>query len=338
MILHFILNSFFVFIVLALFIEFLFFIFQINNKRIRYICRLLPLLKIPFDTFVFVIFEKSFFMNLNPLSCEIYVYELLSQWFSFGSLDSDVPRHLVIPQYLAKQFPESWLDALTGLTIAFGVGGIIWKLFQWHWAKIHFSGIFQSAVENLRPLDNFLLERDLVRHRIKILHSPEVKIPFAVCPSYIVIPSKVTHLTDDEYAAIVAHELQHLKWKDPLWRFALSFFHSFFWWIPDRWWLNRVIQEQEEACDASMQRYEIENLSLATAIRKIAGQDIDLKLDFKDSDRLLMNALLGFSKKLVLERVKILLNANHGQSSPYYVREGIAVLFSILVFVSFWMC
>src|SRR5436189_2644348 len=112
MILHLILNSLFVFVLLASTIEFLLFVFQINNLRTRYLCRLLPILKIPFDLLVFTFFDESLWMNLNPFSCEIYVYELLSRFISLPMLDAVVQTHLIIPQYLAAQMPASWLNLL----------------------------------------------------------------------------------------------------------------------------------------------------------------------------------------------------------------------------------
>lgn len=338
MILHLILNSLFVFIILSLFIEFLIFLFQIHNKRIKYICRLLPLIKIPFDILVFTFWGESFFINLNPLSCEIYVYELLSYFVSLPPIDWVIDQQLIVPQYLAKQLSNTWLNCLTAITLCIAGGGILGRMYQWYSTKKYLKEIFLSATPSTRYINNKILEGDLKRHDVQIFQSTEVKIPFAVCPRFIVTPSELIDFTDDEFAAIIAHELQHLKWKDPLLRSILSFFHSLFWWLPTQRWLNRVVKDQEEASDASMQKYGIENYCLASAIKKTLNNRKKQRNESDFSHQLLTNCLLGLSNKLLLKRIEILLSTPSPKSSPFYLKEGAQLIFSFLTFISLWMC
>jgi bla regulator protein blaR1 len=83
----------------------------------------------------------------------------------------------------------------------------------------------------------------------------------------IVIPTYlIPQLTDQEFDAVVAHELEHLRFHDPLFKQLGSLICSLFWWIPTNWWLNRIHQEQERACDASIANYGLHPHALATAL------------------------------------------------------------------------
>src|ERR1700722_145167 len=135
MILHFILNSLFVFLILSLLIESFFYLFRIKNARVRYFCRFLPILKLPFDFSVFLFYGESVLINLNPFSCEIYVHELLTQLFGIKEISS-VQEHLVIPQYIAKQIPSFWLHSLTCVVIVITTVGILRKCIQFLSSKI----------------------------------------------------------------------------------------------------------------------------------------------------------------------------------------------------------
>lgn len=51
------------------------------------------------------------------------------------------------------------------------------------------------------------------------------------------------------FEAVVAHELERIRWKDPYIKICSALFASLLWWIPLKGWLNKIEMDQEEASD-----------------------------------------------------------------------------------------
>ena len=61
------------------------------------------------------------------------------------------------------------------------------------------------------------------------------------------------HLTDDQMAAILAHELTHLRRHDNLTALIHLVVQAVFWFYPPVWWIGaRLIHERERACDEAV--------------------------------------------------------------------------------------
>lgn len=335
MILHLLLNSLIVFIVLALFIEFFLFTMRIRNSRIRYICRFLPFLKIPFDLVVFVFYGNELFINLNPLSCEFYVYESLAKLFPDQIIQSSVTNeHLIIPQYIAKQIAPFWIDCLTVGIVLVATGGIVLKLRQLFVSKRQLDNILRTSVPYIAGRVNQELQRHLHNAKAIILVSSDIEIPCAIGPSYIVLPENTLHeLSHEEREAVIAHELQHLRWKDPVCKCICSLICALCWWIPTSWWLKRLIIEQEQASDAGIYKYGIENYALASAITKILYKAKNIKFDTTSV------CFLSSSKSTHIDRIKYILSTNKLSMSNHLTLRGVcASILCLLAFMSFWMC
>ena len=335
MILHLILNSLIVFICLALIIEFFLFSMRIKNSRIRYICRSLPFLKIPFDISIFLFYGDSLFINLNPLSCEIYVFDLISKLLPTQITQiSSTNEHLIIPQYIAMLIPSFWLDGLTIMVILIAAGGIIRKLCQLFASRKYLEKVLSSSI----PFDGVIINKQLQQHiensKAIILVSPDIEIPCAADTRYILLPqNKLSELSREELEAVIAHELQHLKWKDPLLNLLYSLVCSLCWWIPTGWWLKRLIAEQEQASDAGIHNYGIDNFALATAVTKILYKAKNIKFNTSAM------CFLGSSKSTHVNRIKYILNAHAVSASNRYVLSSVlATILCSISFVSLWMC
>jgi beta-lactamase regulating signal transducer with metallopeptidase domain len=67
--------------------------------------------------------------------------------------------------------------------------------------------------------------------------------------SRLLVPEVLwARLDKDQWAALLAHELAHLRrrdhWIRPLELLAISFY----WWLPVAWWVRRSMREAEEQC------------------------------------------------------------------------------------------
>lgn len=335
MILHLILNSLIVFVWLTLIVEFCLFLFKVKNARVRYICRSLPFLKIPFDILIFMLYGDSLFINLNPLSCQIFVHELISKFLPAQmNLISSSNEHLIIPQYIAMQMPAFYVNCLTVVVIFIAAGGVIRKIYQLISSRRYLKHVLKTATPYSYIISNECLRKHIHGLNAMILVSPEIEIPCAADPRYILLPQNMLdELSREEVEAVIAHELQHLKWKDPLFKFFYSLVCALCWWIPTTWWLKRVIAEQEQASDAGIYHYGIDNCALATAVTKILSKAKNGKCD---STAL---CFLGSSKSTHIDRLKYILNTQELFTSQRYMPKGIvATIVCLLAFMSLWMC
>lgn len=328
MILHLMLNSLLVFFFLACCVELSLFIFRIKNPRVRYFCRTLPLLKIPFDLFLFTFYGDSLFFNLNPFSCEFMVHD----WIK-GYWPSTVcaKPHLFIPYYLTSRLSTLQLNIFTITTLLIALGAIVYKGYLLIQARKQLNAILNKAVPYPTHSMPTALQTALNASNAKILSSA-IEIPCATYPNLILLPEKsLQALTKEELHAVIAHELQHLKWKDPLCNIFYGLISSLCWWIPTRWWLKKVIAEQEQSADQNIYPYGIQAISLASAISKI------LKHSKRKEKNTLSLCYLGSCKGAHLDRIRHILNTELLPTKSYFL-SFLMLTFSLVVFLSVWMC
>lgn len=338
MILHFFLNSLFVFFVLTLMIELSLFVFRVENARIRCICRYFPMIKLPLDFLIYGIlgYVDTFFINLNPFSCKIYVQKLILSIMphhirsEFGTLET-----VVIPEYIGMQIPSTWLQ---GCLITFLVISgllILRKTLQVYRSRKTINNMFTASSNCDRVISNQLLQQDLAKSHTVILSSSELEIPSAAYQHYIIIPKTLSdELSQDEFEAVVAHEYAHLRWKDPLFKMIFSAICSLFWWIPTQWWLKKLEVDQEKACDSRLGRYKIDTTFLASAILKVIHRTKSMKLNYD----LMPACLLHSSKSEHVERLESLLQIDHRVENSFHPTQVLSFIFCVLICICFWMC
>ena len=73
-----------------------------------------------------------------------------------------------------------------------------------------------------------------------------------------------------EHEAIIAHEVEHYRYKDTLVRAFLQCIGSCFWWIPTNWLQKRIEEGQEIGCDLGTLKFRIDPIDLASAIHTSA--------------------------------------------------------------------
>lgn len=325
MIFHLVINSFFVFLLLASVVELSLFIFKIKNARTRYICRLLPILKIPVDLFVFGIFGESLFLNLNPFSCEIYLNNSITALFN-------LPPGTPIPQYIASKLQPIYLNLF-----AISVVAISALLFSYKCARLVASQIYLRKVLSLsipchRLISSHRIHSELQRLNGIVLTCDQVQTPFAAGRRKILLPTAlVNHFSQDEFEAVIAHELEHLKWKDPILRFISSVICSICWWIPTGWWSKRLEADQELASDLGIPKYGIDGSSLGSAFLKAIHQERVATLKSA--------AICPFvsPKSTHVKRLENMLNLNKPLKEHTLISTFGAAL-CCMAFLCFWMC
>jgi hypothetical protein len=335
MIFHLVLNTFLVFTVLALSIELFLFIFGIQNSRIRYCCRILPIIKIPFDFFIFALYGDSLFVNLNPFSCEIYLQEFITNLFpSIFSTPFGSDRHLIIPEYIAMQIPYIWLQIFIIGTVIISCLAISWKIYQFLSSNRFLKKVLLAAIPCSKPIFNSQLQTKLNNLNAVILTSTEINIPFAANQRYIIFPADLLDkFSQNEFEAVIAHEVEHLIWKDPIFKLLCSITCSVFWWIPSAWWLKRLEADQEQASDFGINRYSIDTFALASALLKVVNQSKYLKC------RIAAICPLDSPKSSHTERLDKILNSNKLPLNKIcLISYSIGLFLCVLCFFSFWMC
>jgi beta-lactamase regulating signal transducer with metallopeptidase domain len=289
-------------------------------------------LKIPFDLIIFLTLGESLFVNFNPLSCEIYVFDLLAKIGLVKMMSGS--DHLIIPQYIAAQLPKFVINSLTLAVVLLTLGGIARKMYQLYLSRAYLKNILRSSSKCQRIILNLKLFAELKKRGASIFISSEITVPFATNSHAILIPQRLLDkLSQEEFEAIISHELEHLRWKDPLIKFLCSCICSLFWWIPSKWWLKRIIAEQEVACDATVDRYAIDNHALATALTKSLQKKSSFTFDP------IASCLFDPSKSGYLQRLHFLLNSDAiTRNNRYATASLIGAAFCFIPFLSFWMC
>lgn len=333
MIFHLVLNSFFVFFILALLIEFSFFLFSINNPRIRYLCRSLAIIKLPFDFLVFMLYGESLFVNLNPFSCEMYLQEMLMNLFpTLIQTELHGIERLIVPGYIIVRLPALWLSlfviGITTVTIAVTIR----KFIQFLNAVKCLNKILHSAPAYKRAISNKYLRSKLLKLDVLILTSTLVHTPLAANKRYIVFPENlVNELTQEEYEAVIAHEVEHLRWKDPLFKLFSICICTLFWWIPTAWWLRRLEADQEQASDSALRRYGLDTYPLATALMKVMNSARSLR------SQIAAICYLDTSRNTHIIRLAKMLSSEE-RKSFYNLNVIFGSCICLLIFMSFWMC
>ncbi len=254
------------FFTVAFAVEFAIAIFPKCTHRLRSLLRMLPLLAVPLD----LMLRRFCISNwINPLSCSCclhkFILEILCPPLStIVSLSNHLPL---------RSLPDHWISILTSSAAAtflvMTLLLILRRLLQVLISLWNLRCMAKQALPCERPIVNTKLFKALRRHNVAVLISQQVLTPLATFTRKIYLPEKlICLLTQNEFEAVIAHELEHLKWRDPATRFLLRSIAALFWWVPSRDWLKKWEGDQETACDQSTAVYGITSDHLATALVK----------------------------------------------------------------------
>lgn len=332
MIFHLLLNSFIVFIILTFLIELSLSVFKISNARLRYLLRLIPIVKFPFDLFVFVFFDDNLFVNFNPFSCQVYMQDLMTNIAHLHIQNELAPaEHFIIPQYIASYIPANLLNITITSMLLISLAIITRKAQLFFYARSYLKKIFASSSSCDRSIYNANLLSRLQQGNVVIRTSDAIQIPFAANLHYIFMPKNlVSELSQEEFESVIVHELEHLRWKDPILKMACDLLCALFWWLPSAWWLKRLELEQEDACDAEVSKYGIDVSALASAMIKV------IKQAKYPNYRFAAIASFDSPKNSHIRRIENILNIKNKNTYCWHYIFGVGAC--VLASVCFWMC
>ncbi len=302
---------------------------KIKQGRARSILRFIPFLSLFLDLLLNC-FNIGYW--LNPLICGSCVQKLLLT--------------LVFPElkdYLYSN--EISLLSYLGLEISHTLFSIAFVLFctltLYFTSRLLFEGfILVRALRSMmnpedicsRSIENILLADAVQKSNVQIFCSEKVVIPMATYSKAIFIPSKIVNeYPQREFEAIVAHELEHVLWRDQTVRLFSQLISEIFWWVPTNSWLKKLEFDQEIACDQSVLKYGFNKEFLASALVKVARTAKEKT--YKTV------CYLNNEKHPSLRRVQIMLGlASTNSKSCKWVSSAVVVVGSIIGLVcTLWL-
>ena len=317
-ILNIFINSFLAFFTTALLIEALLWLCRIPQGRLAAMLRMIPLVKLPLDCGLYDFSRWSHSHGIDPLQCAEGTRTLS---VVFGNI-RPLTEGLSLPIFSTIEFtvPGSMTFTIADVMGTL-MGPTLVQIFAGGFIVIHaalcvaislrhYRGFFLlKAWKRLsecasRSITMPALQEACRRYGVQIRTSPTGS-PFVAgiaLPVIYLSHHPATLLSDEEYAAVTAHEIEHVRYKDGFVCCVLGWITTLFWWVPTQWLLRRIHEGIERGCDLACTDYGIDPIDLASAIRK----STDFPLPFAN------NPLFSpqyFAKPILHRRVQALLEA-----------------------------
>lgn len=348
-ILNIFLNSFLAFFTVVFLVECVIYLFRIRQGRAAAILRMISIFKLPLDLCLYDFSSWSYSQGINPLNCEegTRTFSVMLGWLSqvtdwlFLPINSSIQFTIqggltfTLADLIGYSINHMILKIFALLLISFTAGFVIRKLILYY----RFLLFVESLGKNSQPLwlklRNPLLSSCMRKYGVKILTSPTLKGSPFVCgltSSIVYIPEHLSKtLSNNEYEAVLAHEVEHVRYKDNVVRLILDFIGTFFWWIPTKWLCHRIEEGQELGCDLNCKKYGVDASDLASAIVKSAKYAMNTpNLTFAPQ----------FAKNTILKRLNLALQPPAIRCKKIHFAFtwlGFGVSFLMIFLGRFWM-
>jgi beta-lactamase regulating signal transducer with metallopeptidase domain len=235
---------------------------------------MVPLIKLPLDLFLYDFSRWAYLQGLDPLLCEegsriltvALTLDPTQHWLPISSLIQffiSLPGDptFTLADLVASLIPTPLLQSLSLCLVFFSFFFFMRTLYLY----LQFS----------RRLSSYRQENPLFfKQKMRICVSSKIKgSPFVagLLSPILYLPSSTKHLlSSKEYEAVLAHELEHYRYKDPLIRFLLHLSSSIFFWVPTKWLLKKMEEDQEIGSDHACSSKGIDPVDLACALHKVA--------------------------------------------------------------------
>jgi beta-lactamase regulating signal transducer with metallopeptidase domain len=343
------LNSIFAFFTAVLLIEMIIFLFRIKQGRIAAILRMIPILKLPLDLFLYDFSRWSYLQGINPLNCKEGT-RTLSVLFGWINSPSDW-LHLPINSAIQFTLPGNITFTLSDL-IGHMVNPLHLKIFTISFVFLSACFfikkvvVYQCYIKSLnsiathsepitKKLHNHQLMAQIRKGKYPIFASSLLQgSPFVagLLHSIIYVPTNLSqYLSRKEYEAVLAHEIEHIRHRDVFIRFILDIISSIFWWVPIKWLQNRIEEGQEISCDYQCKKYGVDFVDLASAICKSAKYAKNYQTS---------SFAHHFTKHKTLKRVNMLVQSlpRRFQKTKFlFACLAITIAFLLILFGRFWM-
>lgn len=263
------LSSWIAFTTVSIVVESCLILFKIKNGRMSAILRSLPFISLLAD----LLFRNSSIGHwLNPLNCSSCVQKFLLTYI-FPKLHhylyaNDIP----LISYLGSKTSHTLFVVAFVIFLTLSLYFVLRVLFQGLLLRKMLQSMILHEKKCDRPIKNVLLSAAIKKHNVKIFVSDEITIPVATYGKAIFMPLEIVeNFETQEYETILAHELEHLIWKDPITRFFIQLISAAFFFVPTKKWLNKLEFDQESACDSSILKYGLDKEFLASALFKVTS-------------------------------------------------------------------
>jgi beta-lactamase regulating signal transducer with metallopeptidase domain len=276
-------NSALTFLTVAAFVRLLMFILRVKQPRLKVLFLCIPILKLVVDPFLYDFHNWALPQEINPIEAEAgsrMISVMLGYPTSIKQL-TPIKTGIQLSMDQGQTFTPADLAALsfdpTLIKIVVTIAGAISLILLSVWLLQVFKSlrtlsiIRRHATPCTRLVQNQPLLHRIKQYKVQVILSSAIPVPcaFGILQKYIYFPLLlVDKLSQEEFEAIVAHELNHLRWYDGIARMLADLIGVLFWWIPSRKWLNTLEHYQERACDEGVISYHISKLDLASAIVK----------------------------------------------------------------------
>ncbi len=292
-ILNIFLNSYLAFFTVVFLVESVIYLFRIRQGRAAAILRMIPIIKLPFDLCLYDFSRWSYSQGINPLHCEegTRMFSVMIGWLSevtdwlFLPINSKVGFTIhdgltfTLADLVGYSINHMILKIFALLLISFTLGFVIRKLALYYRSLLFVKSLNKNSQPLGKKLQNPFLSSCMKKFRVKVLTSPTLKGSPFVCgltSPVVYIPEHLSKkLSGKEYEAVLAHEIEHVRYKDNALRLTLDFIGTFFWWIPTKWLCKRIEEGQEVECDLKCKKYGVDSNDLASAIIKSAKHSIN---------------------------------------------------------------
>lgn len=315
-------NSFFVFVIPALMVQGILGLFRIKNYRIRAYARMIPGFALLFIPLLQKFGIGRFF---NPLSCDGWLQKLLvcflpSMTNRLGALRGSLAQYLSFEPFTS--ILAVFIYLFIGITLLVFLG----KMIQVSLIMIRLKKCIRRSRASLRVIHNDWLISKIKRHKIRVRTSDSILIPMAIGFKTILVSKAAEELlTQDEFEAVIGHELAHLLAKDPCTRLYHQFLRAFFWWIPMKRWLKRIEEDQEVASDQTVQRHQD---GVASALVKLARLACDQK-----KENSIASCSLATASSFLLTRLELILGV-HCLQENRFLKGALPLIAAPLIFLS----
>lgn len=333
--LNFFLNSILVFSTSWLFVELFLVIFRIKDFRIKYLSRLIPIVKIFLDLFIYSFSQWAILKNINPILCEegtrtlfigFGITNFLPNFFIFFHLPEGITFSLT--DILALYIGNIKSALLTVFFILISLFGLTKFIISYKEKKSLMKKIISQITYITIPITNLSLQKQIKKKNIIFATSNNITSPCVLKKSsnwIISLPYNFkSFLTNDELEAILEHEIQHIKWFDYYSSIFCSFLLSINYYNPiARYWYKKLNTTKECACD---QKINCELIHLATALKKCYTKKLETM------------PVAFFSNSSILKRLKNLQVFKKENSILKYIKGGfLVILFIALLFGKVWI-
>jgi beta-lactamase regulating signal transducer with metallopeptidase domain len=290
--LNIVLNSLLAFLTTLFLIEILIGLFRVKQGRYASYLRMIPIVKLALDPFLYDFSRWSYLQGINPLLCEegsrtigvfFGLFPYINEWLALpllSGIQMTAPGNLTftLADMIAYITPPLLLHSFAFIFLFVTVMILVKRLTGYLCGVEQLNRLTAWKGRSLKKVRNSALNHILKKYSLKVNVLPDLKgSPFVagLLSSTIFFPQGLSRLlSQKEYEAALAHEVEHIRHKDNLVRLTLTIICSMFWWIPTHWLRNRIEEGLEIGCDHDCKKYHVDPVDLAAAICKSARHNV----------------------------------------------------------------